>query len=97
MLVLFLFLVPMLGGLLAFFIKEDRYVRTWSLLVSLAVLGLMVAANLAQKPAPSLEFSASWLGSLEARWTFPDPLPSDRHCLPGDPARNLEYNIQETK
>ena len=70
MLVLFLFLVPLLGGLLAFFIKEDRYVRTWSLIISLVVLGLMVAANVAQKPAPSLEFSTSWLGSLGSSFSL---------------------------
>ena len=40
MIVLLLFLVPLLGGLISFFIRDEKRVRTWSLVVSVAVLVL---------------------------------------------------------
>lgn len=64
MIVLLLFLVPLTGGLLSFFIKNDKAVRGWSLLVSLVVLFLSIASNTIYKSADQLNFHASWMGNL---------------------------------
>src|SRR5215207_6704209 len=70
MIVLFLFLVPLIGGLVAFFLKEDRAVRVWSLLIALVVLGLSLAANALPKPMDSLSFTANWMGSLGSSFSL---------------------------
>jgi NADH-quinone oxidoreductase subunit M len=64
MIVLFLFLTPLIGGLLSFFIKNDKAVRGWALLVSLVALFLSIASTTFIKSAGQLNFSAQWMGSL---------------------------------
>lgn len=70
MIVLLIFLLPLLGGLIAFFLKEDRVVRSWSLLVSLAVLILTLVGNYFLKSSDALQFSASWMGSLGSSFSL---------------------------
>jgi NADH-quinone oxidoreductase subunit M len=70
MIVLLLFLVPLIGGLLSFFIKNDKAVRLWSLLVSLVILFLSVASNTSVKSADQLSFSAPWMGSLGSSFSL---------------------------
>jgi NADH-quinone oxidoreductase subunit M len=70
MIVLLLFVIPLIGGLVSFFIKDGKAVRSWALLVSLAVLGLSVIANTTPESAASLRFSAPWLGSLGSSFSM---------------------------
>ena len=70
MIVLLLFVIPLIGGLVSFFIKDGKAVRSWALLVSLAVLGLSVLANTTPEGAASLRFSAPWLGSLGSSFSL---------------------------
>lgn len=70
MIVLFLFLVPLIGGFLAFFIKNDKAVRGWSLLVSFIVLFLSIASNTFLKSADQLNFSAPWMGNLGSSFSL---------------------------
>jgi NADH-quinone oxidoreductase subunit M len=70
MIVLFLFLIPLAGGLISFFLKDDKAVRAWSLLISVLVLALSITANVLPKPAESLSFSANWMGSLGSSFSL---------------------------
>jgi NADH-quinone oxidoreductase subunit M len=70
MIVLLLFLVPLLGGLLSFFIQNDKSVRSWALLVSIATLAIAIAGNTVVKSADALQFSASWMGSLGSSFSL---------------------------
>jgi NADH-quinone oxidoreductase subunit M len=70
MIVLLLFLVPLIGGLLSFFIKNDKAVRGWSLLVSLVVLFLSIAGSAFTKSADQLNFNAQWMGSLGSSFSL---------------------------
>jgi len=64
MVVLLLFLIPLIGGLLTFFLKNGTTVRSWSLIISILALVLTLAGVLNWVPASQLEFNGSWLGSL---------------------------------
>jgi NADH-quinone oxidoreductase subunit M len=70
MIVLFLFLVPLIGGLLSFFIKNDKAVRAWSLLISLIALFLSIASTTIYKSQDQLNFSAPWMGSLGSSFSL---------------------------
>lgn len=70
MIVLLLFLIPLTGGLIAFFLKNDKGVRGWSLLISLIALFLSIASNTFMKSADQLNFSAPWLGSLGSSFSL---------------------------
>ena len=70
MIVLSLFLVPLIGGLLSFFMKNDRTVRLWSLFISLVVLFLSIAGNVFLKSADNLSFSAQWMGNLGSSFSL---------------------------
>jgi NADH-quinone oxidoreductase subunit M len=70
MIVLLLFLVPLLGGLIAFFLKDDKAVRGWALLVALATLALGIAGSGLVKSADQLAFSAEWMGSLGSSFSL---------------------------
>jgi NADH-quinone oxidoreductase subunit M len=63
MIVLLLFLVPLLGGLLSFFLRNDKTVRSWTLVVSLLTLLLAIAGVTGRTPEV-LRFNANWMGSL---------------------------------
>lgn len=70
MIVLLLFLVPLIGGLLSFFLKNDKTVRVWSLLISLIALFLSIASNMFIKSADQLHFSAPWMGNLGSSFSL---------------------------
>lgn len=64
MIALLLIVVPLLSGVLSFFIKNEKTVRSWALfssIVTLVVAGL--GLTLMNKPA-ELAFDAEWLGNL---------------------------------
>ena len=70
MIVLLLFLVPLIGGLLSFFIKNDKAVRTWALLVSFTGLALSVSAIAFSPSAAQLSYSTPWLGTLGSSFSI---------------------------
>lgn len=70
MIVLLLFLIPLIGGFVSFFVKEDKAVRSWALLVSFATLALAIAGNGFVKAENTLQFSASWMGTLNSNFAL---------------------------
>ena len=70
MIVLLLFIVPLIGGLIAFFLKNDKAVRSWALLVTLVTLLISIAGNAFVKGTDQLTFSTSWLGSLGSSFSL---------------------------
>lgn len=70
MVVLFIFLVPLIGGLLSFFIRNDKAVRAWSLLVSLIALILTVGSVSFLRSPSQLTFSAPWMASIGSSFSL---------------------------
>jgi NADH-quinone oxidoreductase subunit M len=70
MIVLLLFLVPLLGGLISFVIKNDGAVRSWALLTSLLTLGLAIASNTVVTDPTQLSFNGQWLGTLGSSFSL---------------------------
>lgn len=69
MTVLLLILIPLLGGLISFFLKDEKLVKGWALLVSVATLAVSLFA-LTTKSTEQLYFSTSWMGSLGSSFTI---------------------------
>jgi NADH-quinone oxidoreductase subunit M len=69
MIVLLLILIPLLGGLISFFIKEERLAKGWALLVSVATLAVSLF-SLITKSTGQLYFSTPWMGSLGSSFTI---------------------------
>jgi NADH-quinone oxidoreductase subunit M len=69
MIVLLLILIPLLGGLISFFIKEETLAKGWALLVSVATLAVSLF-SLITKSTGQLYFSTSWMGSLGSSFTI---------------------------
>src|SRR2546423_11207594 len=69
MVVLLLFLIPLIGGLLSFFLKNDKTVRSWALLISLILL-LLSAIGMFIQSADLLQFSHSWIDSLGSSFSL---------------------------
>ncbi|MDQ3845329.1 MAG: NADH-quinone oxidoreductase subunit M, partial [Bacteroidota bacterium] len=64
MIALLLILIPLIGGLVSFFLKEDRVVRIWALLVSFVMMGISIAGTSIVNSGRSIRYVTSWLGSL---------------------------------
>ena len=70
MIVLLLFLVPLIGGLLSFFIKDEKGIRTWSLVVSLVTLVVAILGTRYITSADALQFSGAWMGALNSSFSL---------------------------
>ncbi|TCJ14416.1 NADH-quinone oxidoreductase subunit M [Flaviaesturariibacter flavus] len=70
MTVLLLFLIPLIGGLVTFFLKEDKAARGWSLLVAFAAMAVSIKGFADMKSGLTPEFSAPWMGSLGASFSL---------------------------
>ena len=70
MLVLLIFLVPLLAGMLAFFVKNDKTVRSWALLSSVVTLALSIAAISFVKSPDQLAFTTNWMGTLGSKFSL---------------------------
>jgi NADH-quinone oxidoreductase subunit M len=70
MIVLILFLVPLISGLLSFFLKEDKTVRGWTLFSSLITLAVSIASVTVIKSQGQLNFSAPWMGSFGSSFSL---------------------------
>ncbi|MBD0296873.1 MAG: NADH-quinone oxidoreductase subunit M, partial [Flavisolibacter sp.] len=64
MIALLLILIPLIGGLVSFFLKEDRVVRIWALLVSFVMMGISIAGTSIVNSGRPIRYVTSWLGSL---------------------------------
>ena len=64
MVVLLLFLIPLAGGLLTFFLKNGAAVRGWALVITILTLVVLLSGYFNWVPASQLEFNGNWLGSL---------------------------------
>ena len=63
-----LILVPLLSGLLTFFIKHDGVAKRWSLITGLVVLVISLAGLTMFKEAAHLEADLEWLPALGSRF-----------------------------
>jgi NADH-quinone oxidoreductase subunit M len=64
MIALLLILIPLLTGIVSFFIKEDKNVRTWAYISSVATVGIVLFGLLSCSDASCFDFKAEWMGSL---------------------------------
>ena len=69
MIVLLLIVIPLLSGLLSFFLKSGNGARVWALVSSFATLAVAIAGLTIAKNAANLNFSAPWMGSLGSSFT----------------------------
>jgi NADH-quinone oxidoreductase subunit M len=71
MIVLLLILLPLIGGLVTFFLKSESAAKGWSLLVSFATLAAAIAgATMLNGGSDSLSYTAPWLGNLGSSFSI---------------------------
>lgn len=70
MIAFLLILIPLLTGLAAFFIKNERSARSWALLSSFATLAVSVLGITVLKDAGNLAFRAEWMGNLNSSFSI---------------------------
>jgi hypothetical protein len=70
MIVLLLILIPLIGGVVTFFLKEEKAARCWALLIAFATLAVSIFGLTIAKAPEQLAFSTSWLGSLGSRFSI---------------------------
>jgi len=61
--------IPLLSGLIGFFIKDAKAARGWALLSSAGTLAVAVAGICMKGQAANTHFDAAWLPSLGSRFT----------------------------
>lgn len=61
--------IPLLSGLLTFFIREEKTARFWALASSIATLALALGAVTIWKNSPLLSWDSAWLPALGSRFT----------------------------
>ncbi len=64
MIALLLILIPLLTGIFSFFIKEDKRIRTFAYLSSIATLAVVLFGLISCKNESCFDFRAEWMGSL---------------------------------
>lgn len=70
MIVLLVLLVPLIGGLVSFFLKDEKAAKGWSLFVSIVTLFIAIAGTSFIKSADQLNYSTSWLGNLGSNFSL---------------------------
>ncbi len=65
-----LILIPLLSGLITFFLKDERTVKAWALLSSIATLVISLFSLSMQPGASQLNFDEQWLPIIGSRFTF---------------------------
>src|SRR6476620_4364240 len=71
MIVLLLILLPLIGGLVTFFLKNEPAAKAWSLLVSFATMAVAIAgATMVKGGGDSLSYTAPWLGTLGSSFSI---------------------------
>jgi NADH-quinone oxidoreductase subunit M len=64
-----LIIIPLIGGLLAFFFKNDKAVRSWALFSSLVTLAVSVLGLTVLKTDSYLQFQAPWISSINTSFS----------------------------
>jgi NADH-quinone oxidoreductase subunit M len=64
MIAVLLIVIPLLSGLLAFFFKNEKAVRSWALFSGIVTLVVSALGLTVLNKAANLEFSGEWLGNL---------------------------------
>ncbi len=70
MIPLLLILIPLLSGLITFFLKEEKFSKTWSLLSSLASLAVVLSGIFLYHHPSELSFDTAWLPGLGSRFSI---------------------------
>jgi NADH-quinone oxidoreductase subunit M len=70
MIPLLLILVPLAGALIGLVIRNGNSARTWALLVSILSLAVSLAGLLMDASSANLHYDASWIPSLNSRFTL---------------------------
>jgi NADH-quinone oxidoreductase subunit M len=70
MIVLLLILIPLIGGLVSFLLKEEKTVRSWALLVSFAAFAVCIWGLTTEASSTLLQFSATWMGALGSSFSI---------------------------
>lgn len=81
MIVLLLILIPLIGGLVSFLLKNGKAAKGWALLVSFATLGVAIAGLTIAKTPDNLQFTASWMGSIGSSFSIQMDGLSQMLCL----------------
>lgn len=61
--------IPLVAGIVAFFIQEERSVKAWALLSAVATLAVALVAVFSRQAAP-LTFDAPWLPTMGSRFSL---------------------------
>jgi NADH-quinone oxidoreductase subunit M len=69
MVVLLIFLVPLISGLLAFFLKNDRSVRGWALISSIVTLVITHCCD-KYTNRPTAGIFTPWMGTLGSTFSL---------------------------
>src|SRR5258705_921180 len=64
-----LIVIPMLTGLVAFFLKNERTVKGWALLSSLVTLAVSLAGIAVLKDAGYMAAQYEWMGSINSSFS----------------------------
>ena len=64
MIAVLLIVIPLLSGLLAFFFKDEKAVRSWALFASIATLVISVLGLSFLNKTQDLQFTGEWMGNL---------------------------------
>lgn len=69
MIVLLLILIPLIGGGVSFFLKDEKAAKGWALLVSLATMAVSIAGLTIANSPDNLYYSTSWMSSFGSSFT----------------------------
>ncbi|MBI1341509.1 MAG: NADH-quinone oxidoreductase subunit M [Terrimonas sp.] len=70
MIAVLMILIPLLGGIISFFLKKGNTARSFSLLSAVVTMVIMLYGMLAPKGTTLLSFSADWLPMLGTRFSL---------------------------
>lgn len=70
MIALFLILIPLVTGLLAFFFREEKMARGWALLSAIGTLAVSVLGLTVLKAPANLHFMGEWMGNLGSSFSI---------------------------
>src|SRR2546430_11654865 len=70
MIALLLILIPLLSGLISFFIKSEKDAKSWSLFSSILTLATAFAGVYNFFDTTQLSFDATWLPALGSRFSI---------------------------
>jgi NADH-quinone oxidoreductase subunit M len=65
-----LFVIPLVSGIAAFFLREDKAAKSWALISSIATLAVSLYATFQPANSSLLTYDANWLPMLGGRFTL---------------------------